>query len=390
MNRLKTTSLILVLLLALLSVLMFNAARNSMMVTDSGAAYESNAVELNLTHWINIPSSLLERFEEENPNIKINYIRYNISAYDKAAILDRLPRGDIDVLGVREADYLPAVRSLLLLDLTDQAFMARCGGGARASVAAKYDGREYALPLSGTYYGMWYNKAVFERHGLSAPRTYDQFLNICQELKNHGIAPIVLGGGDYDAGLAAFLMTMSDGGNEGGVSADFLRRTEDLIDAGYVYEQSAEFTFQQAFEVFKRGRAAMFPAPDYSVNLCGMDMEKVIEPGVCPIPYSNAVQMVPCIPADNMTAVSAYSDLKTEAMQFLDYLSRPEVSAALARENGWTSTIGGGAAELPYADDWSAVRALDILDISQAARDLPRVKNWANQVRLMLLKHNVK
>ncbi len=55
----------------------------------------------------------------------------------------------------------------------------------------------YDLPLGLNFEGFWYNKALFEKAGITkVPETWDEFLDACEKLKAAGITPIVQGGSD--------------------------------------------------------------------------------------------------------------------------------------------------------------------------------------------------
>ncbi|UZP68099.1 extracellular solute-binding protein [Desulfovibrio mangrovi] len=56
-----------------------------------------------------------------------------------------------------------------------------------------YNGKKYALPVTQHLVGFFYDKMLFERLGLLPPRTWDDFLVVCKELKAAGVVPIALG-----------------------------------------------------------------------------------------------------------------------------------------------------------------------------------------------------
>ena len=64
--------------------------------------------------------------------------------------------------------------------------------------APALNGKYYVAPLSiqPAIGGIYYNKAIFDELGLSEPKTYGEFLEICEIIKDNGIAPIVVGGKD--------------------------------------------------------------------------------------------------------------------------------------------------------------------------------------------------
>jgi len=57
-----------------------------------------------------------------------------------------------------------------------------------------YKGKWYLLPLSEISFVFWYNRALFEKHGWKPPTMWDEFLDLCKEIKAAGIAPLTLNG----------------------------------------------------------------------------------------------------------------------------------------------------------------------------------------------------
>lgn len=54
----------------------------------------------------------------------------------------------------------------------------------------------YDLPLGLNIEGFWYNKAKFEEAGVEVPKTWDEFLTVCDKLKENGTQPLSAGGAD--------------------------------------------------------------------------------------------------------------------------------------------------------------------------------------------------
>lgn len=55
------------------------------------------------------------------------------------------------------------------------------------------DGKTYAIPYRSGIMYMLYNKKVFEEKQLEIPDTWDQFLTVCERLKETGVTPIAFG-----------------------------------------------------------------------------------------------------------------------------------------------------------------------------------------------------
>lgn len=52
-----------------------------------------------------------------------------------------------------------------------------------------YQGRVYALPLTESYYVVFYSKPLFAKYRLRVPGTWDEFLSNAATLKKHGVTP---------------------------------------------------------------------------------------------------------------------------------------------------------------------------------------------------------
>lgn len=50
-----------------------------------------------------------------------------------------------------------------------------------------WDGVAYGLPKLVNYWGVFYNKAVFEQYGLAVPETWDELVDICETLTENGV-----------------------------------------------------------------------------------------------------------------------------------------------------------------------------------------------------------
>lgn len=77
-----------------------------------------------------------------------------------------------------------------LVDLSGEPYMSRIN-----PVVKKYylqsNGKMYGIPTSGMNVGgVLYNKEVFKRLNLSVPKTYDEFLALCEQMKAAGVTPL--------------------------------------------------------------------------------------------------------------------------------------------------------------------------------------------------------
>ncbi|MGW2714850.1 ABC transporter substrate-binding protein [Streptomyces sp. NPDC001356] len=89
-------------------------------------------------------------------------------------------------------------RKNLLLDLDDvwnaspdlKRYSKALNGLCTAS-----SGKKVFVPTTYYWWGMFYRKSNFAKWGVSAPSSWDEFLDLCDKLRSKGVAPIGLGAG---------------------------------------------------------------------------------------------------------------------------------------------------------------------------------------------------
>lgn len=93
-----------------------------------------------------------------------------------------------------------------MMEMRDTAMYVRAGKVAPLSDDIKalftstveFDGVTYTAPMSGANtMGIMYNKKYFADNGLEIPKTWDEFIALCQTIKDKGdMSPLVVGGSD--------------------------------------------------------------------------------------------------------------------------------------------------------------------------------------------------
>ncbi|MBC1994607.1 extracellular solute-binding protein [Listeria seeligeri] len=82
----------------------------------------------------------------------------------------------------------------LVVDLTKEwkDYYEKEGVNPELADAFTIDGKVYAAPFSVLYNGVIYNKKVFDKYNLEEPKTWDEFISVCDTLKKNKIEPIGL------------------------------------------------------------------------------------------------------------------------------------------------------------------------------------------------------
>ncbi|AJD92124.1 ABC transporter substrate-binding protein [Jeotgalibacillus malaysiensis] len=172
----------------------------------SGTAGESEKVVKFMHLWPSgsskqhnmIASDIIAEYEEANPGVTIETeVLENEQYKNKIKVLSS--SNDLPDVGVTwAAGYLqPFVEGELFAPLDDV-----LGDGlqdqfvAGTTEAYAIDNQTYGLPLELNIAPVYYNKAIFEEHGIEVPETYDEFKEVVEKLEAAGVAPIALGNKD--------------------------------------------------------------------------------------------------------------------------------------------------------------------------------------------------
>lgn len=71
------------------------------------------------------------------------------------------------------------------------------------SLCTSSSGKKVFVPATYYWWGMFYRKSHFAKWGVREPKSWDDFLDLCDKLKSKGVAPIGLGAGGNTAWVAS-------------------------------------------------------------------------------------------------------------------------------------------------------------------------------------------
>ncbi|WP_405563964.1 ABC transporter substrate-binding protein [Streptomyces phaeochromogenes] len=71
------------------------------------------------------------------------------------------------------------------------------------SLCTSSSGKKVFVPATYYWWGMFYRKSNFAKWGVSEPKSWDDFLDLCDKLKSKGVDPIGLGAGGNTAWVAS-------------------------------------------------------------------------------------------------------------------------------------------------------------------------------------------
>ena len=150
---------------------------------------------------------------------------------------------DFQRLSQLHADY-----ALDLTEMAEAAGYADMSNGALTSAVTTWSGKLACLPYQPYASGVFYNKAIFEEAGIEAePTTWEEFLDVCEKIKEAGYTPLTLDDAYINLNLGYHLARYvgQDGAKAIVDNGDFaeneavLKMAQDmqtLVDNGYMSE----------------------------------------------------------------------------------------------------------------------------------------------------------
>lgn len=174
-----------------------------------------------------------------------------------------------------------------IADLSDMPFAANIDGVAKAS--SSYKGKVYAAPFDINANGVWYSKKLFTDNNITLPKTWDDFLKICDTFKAKGITPIAGGFKDYwVANMTVGVFTPNDYGSNtfevdiyngtkklnGPEIQTTFNKLQTLVDKGYFGPDALSNGWDLQRKAFEDGKAAMIIHGSYIAGLCNSEMKE--------------------------------------------------------------------------------------------------------------------
>ena len=304
-----------------------------------GGANASGTTEITVWSWDSTIEKVIPSFEKANPNIKVNFSNVG-SASDQYKAIDNALQAGSEYPDVAQFEYFAVPYFSVAKKLAD---LGQLGAGdySKDYVEAAWDevhvnGTLYALPLDYGPVVMFYNKATFEKAGISQPpATWDEFYEAAKKIRALGDNYYISNAsGDiflelsmiWQAGGQPFKV---DGEN---VSIDFndaktkqtIAFMQKLIDEDLITNQIANWSDDWnrslndgtlATQIIGAWMTANLPdrAPDQSGNF-----------RVAPMPQWESGEKASAENGGSTLAILEASEKKEAAMKFVEYITHSD------------------------------------------------------------------
>ena len=193
----------------------------------------------------------------------------------------------------------------------------------------------YAVPYAANAAGVLYNKDIFDEHGWEIPTTWDEFLELCEDIQAEGLQPFFFGFRDTWTCLApwnAIAVDLVDSDicsqvNRGEANftdnyREVAEKTRALLN--YAQDDPFAYSYNDACTAFARGEAVMYPIGSYAVpQIQSVNPDINIDSFVMPASEDASVNKLNS-GNDLQFSVLAESEHKEAAYEVLDFLLEDE------------------------------------------------------------------
>ena len=306
-----------------------------------GSDEKNGVTEIEILQYKPEAATYFDQVEEEF-NATHDDIHLTISSPNDASTImrTRFVREDYpDIIGIGgDINYSYYVDADILADVSDYPGLS----DVKQSYLDILDNLEitpkdgiYGVPYVATAAGILYNKDMFEEHGWQIPKSWDELVDLCEEIQSEGILPFYFGFRDTWTCLAPWNSIAVDlapadtckqvNAGETTFTDNYREVAEKCLQlVSYGPEDPIAYGYNDACTAFANGESAMYPIGSYAVpQILSVNPDMNIDSFVTPAnddPEKNTLNSG----VDLMFAVTAACEHKDAAYEVLDFLMEDE------------------------------------------------------------------
>jgi multiple sugar transport system substrate-binding protein len=305
---------------------------------------------------------LIADFQAKNPGITVKWNNFDHEGY-KSAIRNFLTADPPDVAAWYAGNRMAPFVKAGLFEPVDDVWEASGFNDQLKSAAASMtiDGKKWGVPYTYYQWGIYYNKDVYKKAGVSEPKNWDEFVANCEKFNAAGIDCLTTGTKALWPGAGIFdYMNLRTNGYEFhmDLTAGKVAWTDDKVKATfanwakivpYITKNHAAIDWQDAAALLVQGKAANYVMGNFAVatfkdgGMTNDNLGFMVFPEITPgIPRAEEA------PTDTFH-IPAGAKNKEDAKKFLAYLGSPEAQTKMNATLGQLPTNNKAqAADDPY------------------------------------------
>lgn len=356
-----------------------------------------------------VEQKIIDEYTQEHPEVTIEVEALDEEAYKtkfKAYSIDGMP--DIVTIWGQPAFLSEVLEAGVLAELDESDYQDY--GFLEGSLEGfKREGRLYGLPRNTDIGCFYYNKKLFDENGWQVPQTYEELLELAGKIRGKGLVPVAMDGldgwplADYFSNIVYKLNgdyrdLIGNAVKNGDFSDPVFHRAMQLVrdanDAGMFQEGYASQDYGTAMNLFTSGKAAMFYLGSWESSMAldeniPEEIRTAIRAFTMPqIAGGKAGEKDFAMWNGGGYAVSSDSKVKEEAIQFLNYMFRPDKLAKYGWENGIGLAAQDQTAYQSGEETALQLQFLDILGEAEGMSGTP-VNDWGTSSYKSCIETNI-
>ena len=289
-------------------------------------------------------NNLLAEYRKVKPNVEIQFRPTNPPEYNATLRLQLESGTGPDLMYSRSyATGRELFSAGYIGDCSDIPGVKQNFAPANVSPWQMPDGKIFAVPFIAVSHGVYYNKTIFQKEGLSVPETWEDYLALCGTLASKGYTPLANGLADEWDILEVYFLGMLP--NFIGGSAERLKYEsgeKKLNDAAFVaafqgMADSAKYlprgfesvTYNDSQALFNTQQAVMFMDGSWTA---GVYSDAGFQWGVFAMPAPRGNKTAVCFQSDAAITYNSKTRYPQECKDFLAWIASRE-GATIAAAN---------------------------------------------------------
>lgn len=301
---------------------------------------------------------IFDAYESKHPGVTVEFKPYKNTEYNTILATGLAEKGGPDVAQLRAYGGLQPLVEAGQLEPLDgvvdglDAFPDQVLEGAKG----RSDGKVYGVPFALQTLQIFYNKAIFDEHGIAVPTTWDELMSAAKKLDKAGVTPFATTG--KDTWMLPIVHDIFGAARYGGAEFEqaVLSGEKDFTDPDYVAslevvqevaryfpEDVAGVPYTDAQSLFTSGKAAMYPGGSFELGFFqaqAPDME-IGQFSAPPAPGSPAAESVVPGFVDGSYGVNTRSTNKKAATELVEWMATEEFGQLFADELKQISPVPG-------------------------------------------------
>lgn len=278
-------------------------------------------------------------FQSENPDLNV-IVNNNDKEAHKSAIRNFLSANPPDVTSWYPGNRMGPFVDAGLFEPIDDLWTANNLDQDMAAVQPTMtrNGKIWGVPYSYYQWGIYYRKDIYDKLGLSEPKTWNELLSNCDSLKGVGVTPFTIGTRYLwtAAGVFDYLNLRTNGYDvHNGLTAGKIKYTDERIRATFAnwkemlercsfVDNHASMDWQGGVAAFANGDAAMYVMGNFAVGAmkeAGLTNDQ--------IDYFQFPEITPGLPMAEEAPADAFfipsgAKNKEGARKFLAFVAHPD------------------------------------------------------------------